>query len=112
MTVRLLFDENLAGRLVRELADVYPGSTHVEVVLGRAVADEAIWDHARREGLLIVTKDEDFLRLSLLRGAPPKVVWIQRGSSSTSDVAALLRGGREWIERFARHPEATFLVLA
>jgi predicted nuclease of predicted toxin-antitoxin system len=30
--VRLLFDENLSHRLVRELADVYPDSAHVRDV--------------------------------------------------------------------------------
>jgi hypothetical protein len=29
---RLLFDENLAAGLVRRLADVYPGSTHVKLL--------------------------------------------------------------------------------
>ncbi|MFS6827439.1 DUF5615 family PIN-like protein [Cyanobium sp. ATX-6F1] len=31
-----------------------------------------IWDHARREDVLLVTKDEDFLRLSVSRGFPPR----------------------------------------
>jgi hypothetical protein len=30
--VRLLFDEDLSFRLVRELADVYPGSTHAREI--------------------------------------------------------------------------------
>ncbi|MBS0169692.1 MAG: DUF5615 family PIN-like protein [Nitrospira sp.] len=31
---------------------------------------------------LLVTRDEDFLRMSLLRGAPPKVIWITLGNCS------------------------------
>ncbi|MGH8574341.1 MAG: DUF5615 family PIN-like protein [Gammaproteobacteria bacterium] len=34
--MRLLFDENLSFRLVRELADVYPDSVHVRDVGGHA----------------------------------------------------------------------------
>jgi len=54
VAVRLLFDESLARR-VQALADVYPGSEHVEDVLGRAASDETIWTHAMELGFLIVT---------------------------------------------------------
>lgn len=111
MDVRLLFDENLAARLVRVLAEVYPDSQHVEDALGCAATDEAIWAHAKQGGLLIVTKDEDFQRLSVLRGAPPKVVWVRRGNCSTREVADLLRQSKELILRFREHEEATFLAL-
>ena len=111
MAVRLLFDENLAGRLVHELADVFPESEHVERVLGQGAADEAIWAHARQAGFLIVTKDEDFQRLSVWRGAPPKVVWIRLGNCSTSQVADLLRRNEKLIGTFLEHEEATFLAL-
>jgi len=111
LSIRLLLDENLSVRLLSALADVYPDSQHVEDVLGRSASDEAIWEHAQRAGLLIVTRDEDFLRLSVWRGAPPKVVWIRNGNSSTRDVAELLRRNQALIEGFLAHDEATFLAL-
>jgi predicted nuclease of predicted toxin-antitoxin system len=55
-----------------------------------------------------VTKDEDFH--SVLRGAPPKVIWLRLGNASTEDVARLLRERREDIYRFAGQDEATFLA--
>lgn len=111
MTVRVFFDENRARRLVQALVDAFPGSVHVEDVLGRGATDESIWTHALEAGFVIVTKDEDFQRLSVLRGAPPKVVWIRLGNCSTSQVADLLRRNRELVERFLEHEEATFLAL-
>jgi predicted nuclease of predicted toxin-antitoxin system len=111
LIVRLLFDENLAARLVHVLADVYPESQHVEKALGRGATDDAIWAYARSSGLLLVTKDEDFERLSVWRGAPPRVVWIRTGNGSTSDVADLLRRNRDLIADFLAHEEATFLAL-
>ena len=74
MPVRFLLDENLAARLVPLLAGAYPGSRHVAAVLGASARDEAVWEYARRQGLVIVTKDEDFQGLSVWRGAPPKVI--------------------------------------
>jgi predicted nuclease of predicted toxin-antitoxin system len=111
MPPRLLFDENLAARLVDQLRDLFPDSQHVRGVLGAAATDEQIWEWARNEGLVIVSKDEDFQRFSVWRGVPPKVIWIQLGNSSTRDVAALLRSAQPLILAFVAHPDAGFLPL-
>ena len=66
---------------------------------------------AVEHGCLLVTKDEDFHRLSVLRGAPPKVVWIRLGNCSTSDIAQLLRRHHDAIQAFEAQAEATFLSL-
>ena len=58
-----------------------------------------------------MTKDEDFHRLSVLRGAPPKVVWIRLGNCRTLDIADLLRGHRESVRRVSEQDEASFLIL-
>lgn len=44
--------------------------------LGSA-ADREIWSRAGADGYVLVTKDEDFHRLSVLFGPRPKVVWIR-----------------------------------
>ena len=108
----LLFDENLAARIAGALSDIYPGSCHVGDVGLLGVADHAIWQHARENGLVIVSKDEDFHRLSILHGPPPKVIWIRLGNCSTEDVIRLLRARRADIEAFLKLDEAGFLALA
>ena len=108
---KLLLDENLASSLVGVLADLYPGSVHVTGVGLAAARDSAIWAYAAANGLVLVTKDEDFQRLSLLQGAPPKVIWIGLGNCSTADVEQLLRRRHGEIVQFLEHPEATFLAL-
>lgn len=60
---------------------------------------------------LPVTKDEDFHRLSILRGAPPKVVWLRLGNCTTEDVVRLLREHVADLQAFAEQAEATFLEL-
>jgi len=60
-----------------------------------------------------VTKDENFHRLSVLLGPPPKVIWVRLGNCSTDDVIRLLlQVRREAIEGFMAHEEAAFLALA
>ena len=109
--MKLLFDENLAARLARDLADLFPGSAHV-IPLGLGGGrDRSIWDHAAAEGFTIVTRDEDFLRLSVLLGPPPKVIWIRLGNCATLAVSRLLRVRATEIGEFGDHPEAAFLEL-
>jgi predicted nuclease of predicted toxin-antitoxin system len=103
---RLLFDENLAARLVRLLADVYPGSAHVEGLGLLGVPDRAVWARAGADGYVLVTKDEDFHRLSVFAGPPPKVVWIRLGNCSTAEVAQALRDYSEAVRAFAEQEKA------
>jgi predicted nuclease of predicted toxin-antitoxin system len=80
--------------------------------LGLAGApDAALWERAAKDGFVLVSKDEDFHRLSVLRGAPPKFVWVRLGNCSVADLMRLFRVRHPDLERFATHEEATFLAL-
>lgn len=109
--VRLLFDEQLSEDLVALLHDVFPDSMHVRLVNAGGAAGTAVWESAKTHGCLLVTKDEDFHRLSLLRGAPPKVAWLRVGNCTTAEVAELLRRHADDIRAFEAQAEATLLEL-
>ena len=53
--------------------------------------DAEIWRYAQQEEFAIVTKDSDYSELCLMRGFPPKVIWIRRGNCKTANIEALLR---------------------
>lgn len=89
--MKLLFDHNLSPRLVNRLSDLYPDSSHVYLVGLDRFSDQEVWEYARREGYMIVTKDADFGDLCMLLGFPPKVIWIRRENCKTSDIEILLR---------------------
>ena len=110
--IRLLFDENLSTRLVTALADVYPGSVHVGELGLAGASDIAIWDYAHQHGFSIVSKDEDFQRLAIFYGPPPKIVWIRLGNCSTEQIIALVRYRQERIAELLADGEAAFLALA
>ncbi len=75
----LLFDQDLSRRLVAAVEAVFPNSQHV-LRAGLAEADDdVIWAFARDNELPIVPKDVDFHHRSVLRGFPPKVIWIRTG---------------------------------
>lgn len=84
--------------MVKHLADLYPDSTHLYLLGFDRADDELVWELARREGFLIVTKDADFSDLCLMRGFPPKVIWIRLGNCKTQAVEAILRRHHDRIE--------------
>lgn len=110
--VRLLFDHNLSPRLVRALADLYPGSTHVRDTGLHTADDATVWTYATQQGLVIVSKDSDFHQRSFLLGHPPKVIWIRLGNCSTDDVEALLRRRHQELLAFEQDADAAFMTLA
>ena|ERR1043166_16348 len=109
--MKLLFDANLSPRLVTSLSDVYPGSAHVYGYGGLAADDAAIWQIAKRDGYAIATKDTDFLELSLLHGAPPKVVLLRVGNVTTARLEHLLRLRADRVRQFALDPDEAVLIV-
>ena len=110
--VRLLFDQNLSPRLAGLLAAEFPGSAHVRDVGLAAAPDPVIWAHAAAGGFAVVSKDADFQQRALVRGHPPKVVWVRLGNGPTAAVADLLRSRQADLLAFEADPVASFLALA
>lgn len=109
--MRLLFDQNLSPRLVDTLSDIYPDSMHVQTVGLDRAGDEEVWNYARQNRLIIVTKDTDFHERSVILGAPPKVVWIRRGNCSTAMIEQILRRHLDDTQRLATDSEISYLIL-
>ena len=109
--MKLLLDQNLSHRLVGALESSYAGSIHVRDIGLASASDDVVWSRAQQHGLMIVTKDADFHQMSLLKGHPPKVVWIRRGNCSTAEIEEILRTRRADLEAFDRDPVASLLTL-
>ena len=110
--MKLLFDENLSPKLLRSLERGFPGSTHVEDLHLRGMADEMIWDYARDNGFTIVSKDTDFQEWSTLRGIPPKVVWLGVGNAGTRAITDLLSRSRDALLDFEVKDDASVFVVS
>ena len=110
--MKLLFDENPSRRLVQLLHADYPGSEHVLASGRGSPLDVDLFRLAAAGNFVLVTQDKDFQELSALHGAPPKVVWLRLGNSSTAAVAALLQTSRPVLIEFVADPAKALLVLA
>lgn len=109
--MKLLFDQNLSPKLVFQLSDIYPDSKHVfELGMGSST-DMEIWKFAREKGYTIVSKDSDFSDMTVLRGFPPKLIWIRRGNCNTHLVAQLLRDDIKQIIEFHKVEESGIFIL-
>jgi predicted nuclease of predicted toxin-antitoxin system len=95
--MKLLFDANLPPQLASRLQDVYAESKHVRSIGLNQFDDKTIWNAARREGYMIVSKDSDFYERSILEGFPPKILWLRVGNCSTARLENLLREQKETI---------------
>jgi len=98
--------------LVRRLADLFPKSVHVREVGLKEAGDPLVWEYAKNNGLVVISKDSDFHQRSFLYGYPPKVVWVRLGNCSTADVERVLRANFETIKAFDEDISAAFLSLS
>ena len=110
--MKLLFDQNLSPQLASGLAALFPGSSHVQSLGLDCASDDEVWEHARLSGFAIVSKDEDYNNLSVVRGSPPKVIWLQLGNCTTAQVEAAFRARFADIEAFEQDPSVGTLVLS
>ncbi|HKJ37386.1 MAG TPA: DUF5615 family PIN-like protein [Anaerolineales bacterium] len=107
----LLFDQNISPRLVDRLLDIYPESVHVSTLdMGNAM-DSEIWQYAHDHDYMIVTKDADFSELGLVKGFPPKVIWIRRGNCSTQEIETILRESYDAVKTLSEDDETGILTL-
>lgn len=109
--MKLLFDENLPPRLARTLSDAFPASAHVGELGLQTSHDLAIWDYARVNGYSIVSKDSDHYDLAILRGHPPKVIWVRLGNCTTRQIEACLLANTPVILDFLAHPTDSALLV-
>ena len=52
--------------------------------------DTSIWRYARQYGYDVITKDEEFLRLVLAEGFPPRVVAVQNAQVPVAKLVEFL----------------------
>lgn len=110
--MKLLFDQNLSPKLAVRLADLFPDSRHVQDLGLNQADDTAVWDRARQDGFTVVSKDEDYSHLSVLRGSPPKVLWLLLSNCTTRQVEDAIRARIADIQAFDTDPTAAVLTIS
>jgi predicted nuclease of predicted toxin-antitoxin system len=92
--MRFLVDAQLPPALARFPRERGHQAEHViHIGLARA-SDPAIWRYAASNGLILVTKDEDFVVIRALEAVGPPVVWLRMGN--TRKAALMKHVGAAW----------------
>lgn len=110
--MKLLLDENLSDRIVAQILDLFADSAHVKVHGFMHSDDDVIWEFARQQGYVIVSKDADFHQRSLVYGHPPKFIYHRVGNCPTWQIVELLRMNLKQITAFEADADASILILS
>ncbi len=109
--MKFLVDHNLSPKLTHFLEPWFPGSVHTMELGFERSPDHDLWAYAAEHGFSILTKDTDFEKYSLLRGAPPKVVWLRIGNATNNVVMQLIGDNVEAIKLFLASEESALMAL-
>ena len=109
--MKLLLDHNISHKLVARLADIFPDTTQTRLLNFGRTNDPQLWLFAKAHGYVFVSKDRDVAELAILRGAPPKVIWLRMGNCTTVAVERTLRSNLDAIMDLVRDPHQVVLEL-
>ncbi|CAM3994789.1 DUF5615 domain-containing protein [Flavobacterium antarcticum] len=87
--MKLLFDQNISYRIEKQISSIFIDSKHVSNVGLSNTNDSDIWQFAKQNEYVIVTFDSDFYDISLLKGSPPKIIWIRGGNLTTKKITEI-----------------------
>ena len=103
--MKLLFDQNISFRLLPKIIDIFPELSHVRELGLENSTDLQIWNYAKKNNMSIVTFDSDFYDFSIIKGFPPKIIWIRTGNKTTENLEIVLRKKYSLIRHFLNNSE-------
>ncbi len=109
--MKLLFDQNISFKILPLIQDFFLESSTVLHLNLQDASDLTIFHYARENGFTIVTFDSDFVDLNIVKGTPPKIVWLRTGNLTTKSIAHLLKTHQESLTYFLNQQEDGILEI-
>lgn len=91
---RFLVDNQLPEALTRWLEAKGCQAEHVLTLQLAQANDGVIWERARLTGAAVISKDEDFAQMTLVKAEPVTVIWLRLGNCRTTALLEALE--RAW----------------
>ncbi len=98
--MKLLLDQNISYRLVKDMNFIVPTLNHVKFVGLSDAEDYEIWEYAKQNEYTIVTFDADFYEIQNMRGSPPKLFWLRFGNTTRREFMDFFVQNIETIREF------------
>ena len=109
--MKLLFDQNISPKIVRQIELEFPDSKQVRHVGLEDASDTTIFDYAKSHDYAVVSFDSDFVDLNVVRGIPPKIIWLKTGNLTTKSISELLKNNIAAIHNFLESDEEEILEI-
>lgn len=104
--MKLLLDENLSWRMIKKLTLHFSEVVHAsELKISQPADDISIWNYAKKNGFTIISKDDDFEKIVLLRKAPPKLIYLKTYNLNTKKLVSLILKNKDRINEFVTSEE-------
>ncbi len=110
--MNLLIDANISWRIVKILNSYFSSIVHAkDLNLKQPAKDIEIWNYCKAYDFTIVTHDEDFEKMLLSKGAPPKVIILKTFNINTLELANLILNQKNEIVDFISNPDLMILEI-
>jgi predicted nuclease of predicted toxin-antitoxin system len=89
--MKIIVDAQLSPHLAVWISQQFEMEAFSVKFLGLRDADDTtIFEKARELNAIVLTKDNDFLRLLDEKGSPPKIIWVTCGNTSNDRMREIL----------------------
>ncbi|WP_281633597.1 DUF5615 family PIN-like protein [Flavobacterium luteolum] len=110
--MKLLLDANISWRITKLIESSFRTCLHSkDIPVNQPAKDLEIWEYAKKNSFTILTHDDDFEKLLLLKGVPPKVIILKTFNKNTKELSELLISKKEIIESFIQNDELMILEI-
>lgn len=98
--MKLLLDQNISHKVVGQLRQHFNEIYSIREFDLTNAMDFKIWEFAKSNEFTIVTFDEDFYKIQLIRGYPPKIIWFKTGNILKQQFVNFLIAQKEMVHAF------------
>ncbi|OCX54684.1 hypothetical protein BEL04_10695 [Mucilaginibacter sp. PPCGB 2223] len=109
--MNLLLDQNISFRVCTLLSEAFENVKHVKQLGLVDASDQEIWQYAKVNRFTIITFDSDFIDFAIMKGFPPKIIWLRFGNASNLKIVNKLLSNEVMIKEFISNPEIVFLEI-
>ena len=88
----IILDAHISPSLANWISEIYNIETYSASFLKLQNANDLeIFEFAKQKNAIIITKDDNFLKLIEKFGSPPKIIWLTCGNTSKEKLKNILK---------------------
>lgn len=110
--MNILIDANISWRIIKILNNYFTNVIHsrdLDVV--QPAKDLEIWSFCNKNNYTIITHDDDFEKIILIKGSPPKVIILKTYNKNTLEISNIIFNKKLVIENFILNADQSILEI-